>query len=159
MKTIVGIDSGQRGAFTFIKDDEVETVVMPLNGEVIDTKAIADMLLEIRSEIKLVVLEDVFAMTKASASGMLSFGRNHGRIEGILVGLKIPYVMIPAKTWQKAMFGNVSGDNTKAKALTVASQLYPNVELMATSRSRVPHDGIVDSLLIATYGVRYLKSI
>lgn len=156
--TIVGIDSGKSGAFAFIKGDEIETVVMPLIDGEIDTRAIADMFLEIRSEIKLVVLESVFAMTKASASGMLTFGMNWGKLEGILVGLKIPYACVPAKTWQKALISSDTSIDTKTRAYQAVSKLYPNVELKATARSTTPHSGLVDSLLIATYGVRYLKS-
>lgn len=151
---IIGIDPGKSGAFSFIKANEIETVVMPIVDKEIDTKAIAEMLLEVRSEIKLVVLEDIFALPKSGAASMLSFGQNHGRIEGILVALRIPYQLVAARTWQKVMFQGVTGDNTKAKAYKVASKLFPQVELKATARSTNPHEGVVDSLLIAEYGRR-----
>lgn len=151
---IVGIDSGSKGAFAFIKEDEIDVVVMPLNGDEIDIRAISDMLLEVRSEIKMVILEDVFAMQKSSASSMLTFGRSHGKLEGILCALKIPYKLVPAKTWQKVMLTGVFGIDTKAKALKVASSLFPHVELKASARARNPHTGVVDALLIAEYGRR-----
>lgn len=155
---IVGIDSGKTGGFSFIKGDEIETVVMPLCGGEIDVRAIADLLLEIRSEIELVVIEEVFAMSKSSASGMLTFGKSWGYLIGILVGLKIPYKTVAAKTWQKAMISSDTSIDTKTRAYQAVSKLYPNVELKATARSTTPHSGIVDSLLIAAYGAQFLKS-
>lgn len=157
MKLIIGIDPGKTGAITIIKGDEIETLVMPIIDTEIDTRAISDLFLEIRSEIQMVFLEDIFSLPKCSGSSMLSFGRSHGKIEGVLVALRIPYQLIRAASWQKVMFAGVTGTDTKNKALKVASKLFPQVELKATSRSKVAHSGIVDGLLIAEYGRRMLR--
>ncbi|MFN3453470.1 MAG: hypothetical protein ACK41T_00820 [Pseudobdellovibrio sp.] len=153
---IIGIDSGKSGAFAIMEREEINLIPMPLIDKEIDVKAISDMLLEIRSEIKLVVLEDIFAIPSHGASSMLSFGRNHGRIEGVLIALKIPYIMISAKTWQNVLLKGVLGDTTKTRAYKVASKLFPLVELKK-GRSKNYDEGFVDALLIAEYGKRCLS--
>ncbi len=42
----------------------------------------------------------------------------------------------------------------KEYAYTTAHRLYPSVSFLATDRCSVPHDGMVDALLIAEYGRR-----
>jgi hypothetical protein len=41
--------------------------------------------------------------------------------------------------------------DTKATSLIAAKRLFPEEKFLATSRSKVPHDGIVDAVLIGEY--------
>ena len=43
---------------------------------------------------------------------------------------------------------------TKEMSLVSAQRLYPGADLRASTRCKKPHDGIVDALLIATYGLK-----
>lgn len=151
---IVGIDPGQKGAIVIRHNDEVETIVMPMLDGEFDAVAVAELFLEIASEVKMVYLEDIFAMPKSAASSMLSFGQSHGKIVGILTALRIPYTLVRAQKWQKVMLANVTGADTKVRALKAVQKLFPMVELCPSKRSNKPHDGIVDAILISEYGIR-----
>lgn len=45
--------------------------------------------------------------------------------------------------------------DTKATSLLAAKRLFPNETFLATARSKVPHDGIVDAVLIGEYCKRH----
>lgn len=148
---IIGIDVGNKGAIVIRHHEEIETIVMPMLDGKIDAHAIAELFLEIASEIKVVYIEEVFVGKGCGAFAMLNFGMGIGQIRGILTAYKIPYVAVRPQKWQKTFFEGVTGSTTKAKALKVVKRLFPQVQLMATARSKVPHDGIVDALLISEY--------
>jgi hypothetical protein len=66
--------------------------------------------------------------------------------------------LVQPKKWQADIWANVdkiykTGKkiDTKKTSLMAAKRLFPNESFLATSRSRVPHDGIVDAALIAQY--------
>ena len=150
---IVGIDPGNTGAIVVRDANEIETIVMPVLEGQVDERAVADLFLEIASEIKHVYLEEIYAVPTSGSSSMLNFGRGHGKICGVLAALKIPYTLVRPQTWQKRVLGPRVGGTTKTRAVEVAGRLFPQVELRATSRSKNPHLGIVDALLISEYGV------
>jgi len=80
--------------------------------------------------------------------------------EGLLTGILGTYVgveikVIRAMQWRPVVFAPAKpprGD--KSANIDLARRLFPAVGLIATSRSRMPHTGIVDALLIAEYGRR-----
>jgi hypothetical protein len=55
--------------------------------------------------------------------------------------------------WQKPMLRCKPGD-TKPVALTLARQLWPEEEWLATEKCKVAHDGGIDAALIAEWGRR-----
>lgn len=122
-----------------------------------------------------VILEEQFPMpmqrktkegkiAKQASVSMFSTGLGYGIFQGLLTGLGMKYTTVHPKTWQKE-FGigtkhNEIGGvilNTKEQALLVCEELFPDVNLMASERSTVPHKGIVDALLIAMYGKRQIE--
>jgi hypothetical protein len=126
-----------------------------------------------------VLMEDLASIFGTSASSNFQFGFNNGLIVGALQAIEMPFSKIQAKKWQKAMFEgirpvevpsmekkqkgipavqkrNKDGSpkykvDTKATALIAAKRLFPKETFLATQRSKVPHDGIVDSVLIGLY--------
>jgi hypothetical protein len=150
----IGLDLGQKGAIVIRHNDEIESLVMPLLDGKTDFHALRELFLEIASELKVVYLEEVFAGPQMSRSSALSFGKDVGRIEGILLALNIPFKAVRPQAWQKVMLAGVSGSDTKVRALKAAQSLFPGVELLASSRSKIPHSGIVDALLISEYARR-----
>lgn len=59
---------------------------------------------------------------------------------------------IEVRDWQKALLGpKRNAKDTKVRALAAAKKLWPEEKWLATPRSKVPHDGIVDAALIAFY--------
>ncbi len=163
MKHWVGIDVGKMGAFAVIDEDNNLTYFpTPLIGKEVDTHKISDWLLsfkekEIQSHFVMEALHSIFG---AGAASNFTFGRVNGIIEGVLISHQMSFTKINAKKWQTAMFEGVSPIykpntkkklDTKAMALVAAKRLFPKESFLATSRSSVPHNGIVDSVLMALY--------
>ena len=60
--------------------------------------------------------------------------------------------MVVPQTWQKVCWEGVpKQDNTKATSLLAARRLFPAEKFLATQKSSVPHDGLVDAALLAKY--------
>lgn len=170
MKYYIGIDPGKSGAIVILnnKNSEVIKHVIPCIGTVIDIGAIDSILAELiflkgKDSLHLVI-EDVHALYGSSAGATFSFGYVCGVLEGIIHSLSIPHTKVQPKVWQKEMFqgipeirkpntkdGKKGALETKQMALLAAKRIFPDVDLRATTRSKNPHDGIVDALLMAEY--------
>ncbi|UOF76915.1 holliday junction resolvasE [Bacteriophage sp.] len=134
---------------------------MPTMGEEIDGHGIAGVLEGIRDAQVIIGIEKVGAMPGQGVTSMFSFGFGCGMLEGVIQTLGLPYVKITPQTWQKLAFQGVTPiyktergkdkPDTKKMALTAVNRLYPSANLLATERSKVPHKGIIDALLIAHY--------
>lgn len=168
----IGIDVGKKGAITFINKEKTlrGSFVIPLVKTEIDVNALADILKKLHSNhtIGIVGVEDVHSIFGASSKANFQFGRCLGLIEGVVSSLGISCVKVTPKNWQKEMWEGIppikintgkkskNGEvkykvDTKATSLLAAKKLFPGEDFLATSRSSVPHDGIVDGLLIAEY--------
>jgi len=165
-KYYIGIDIGLLGAIVILNRDSnevVESFVMPRIGKVVDAHQLRNILHFYRSQDCHVAFEDLHAIKNSSAGANYTFGFNGGIVEGIVAGLNLPFTRVSAKVWQKEMFvgvkqlqkpsnsGKTMVNDTKKMALIAAKRLFPQANLFATSRSSVPHNGIVDALLIAGY--------
>jgi len=158
-KTYCGIDNGLSGGIAVIEGKKVlELLTMPTvqatdtRGEY-DVHAIVEILT--RHSDATVVIEKAHAMPKLGTVSAFSFGKLYGMMIGITAALKMPYTIVHAKTWQKEMFRDLNSENTKQASVIIAKQLYPDQSFLATERSKKPHDGLTDSLLIATFGQRH----
>lgn len=165
-KYYLGCDIGKNGAFALIREDNkfIFTFKLPVIGTEIDVNRITSYLRNFRGDIKQGVMEDVHSIFNVSAKSNFQFGRALGIIEGGFAGFEIPFLKVAPKTWQKvAHLGipeiklplkvgqkNPSND-TKAMSLLAATRLFPTQDFLATEKSKKPHDGIVDALLIAHY--------
>lgn len=176
MKYHIGIDPGKDGAISIISpENKIESFVIPKIGKEVDIHELVNIVSSFKGLSCHVVLEDVHAIFGSAAKSTFSFGHTNGLIEGVLVSLKIPYTKIQPKKWQEEMFVGVptmkkpdkiskktkkvvKGKNdTKGMALYAVKRLFPNAVLLETSRCHVPHDGIVDALLLAEYSRRKFK--
>jgi len=84
-----------------------------------------------------------------------NFARGVGRgWEWMCVGLGLPYQLVAPQTWQKAMHAGTPEGDTKQRSILAAHRLFPGVSLLRTERSRVPHDGLAEALLLAEFGRR-----
>lgn len=148
MKTYIGIDPGKSGAMA----------IMPATGEVqvipFDVVKYSVALAQLRGKPNDVMccVEKVSAMPGQGVVSMFNFGHNLGVIEGLLRGYGIPYQLVPPQTWKKEF--SLSSDKTKS--IEVCQKLFPNVSLLATERSRKPHDGMAEALLMSEYARRKL---
>lgn len=157
---ILGIDPGLKGGLAFIGSNEtiVHAEPMPTNENMLDIRNISDMVSNEATLISHAFIEKATAMPKQGSVSMFKFGRVFGALEGILAALRIPYTVVPPKKWQAAMCSGVEATlEPKARALIAAQRMYPHYDFRASNRCRVAHDGIVDAVLIARYGVEVGK--
>jgi crossover junction endodeoxyribonuclease RuvC len=157
----IGIDPGlQGGIATIHKGGEITTLAMPTikigKKRMLDNALLAGTfslpnILDIKSY---AILEQQQAMPKQGVTSMFSIGYGFGALKQCLVDFNIPHEVVRAQTWQKEF--DISGrkGNTKAQALQICQNLFPNLNLLATERSKKPHEGIVDAMLIAEFARR-----
>lgn len=167
----IGIDPGLQGGIATIRDSgEISILAMPITKSgkkrVLDNAMLAGTfslsnILDIKCY---AVLEEQHPMPvfriengktkKQGATSLFSTGYGFGALKQCLVDFAIPHEVVRAQTWQKE-FG-ISGrkGNTKAQALQICQSLFPDLNLLATERSKKPHEGIVDAVLIAEFARR-----
>lgn len=103
-----------------------------------------------RAQSSCVALEKQQAMKGQGVSSTFSIGRGYGLWEGLLVGLGVPYQLVHPKTWQKELLGGLAG-GSKERSIQRAGALFPDLDLRASERSRIPHDGKADALCLAEW--------
>ena len=151
---ILGVDPGLTGALVFI-GDEIESIVMPKIGNILNLAELSEILEARRDKITHAYLESVHAMPKQGVSSSFKFGRVFGMAEAMLAAHKIPYTLVTPQAWQKVIHAGIEKSiEPKKRSLIAVTRLFPTTNLLATERSKVPHSGIVDALLIAEYGRR-----
>jgi hypothetical protein len=141
IQTIIGVDNGISGGLCAISSH---------NGAVIE--AIAMPTEEASGKTEVYVRGLLGWLDQAMRSMSISFGK----ILGLCETIQYPVCRVQVKEWQDVELGKrLAKGQTKVKALAVANDLWPEESWLATSRSRTPHDGMVDAALIAHYYLHY----
>lgn len=161
-----GIDPGKKGAIVKINSrGRVWMYTMPLlsNGDV-DLDKLCKLISKLRT--RYVCLESIHSLYAQSKGSAFTMGRVWGNCEAAVIckGHHLDYVR--PMDWQSKIWipedvvKTPEGKNdTKASSLRAARRLYPRLdlrygqnEIVHKGRQRsIPHDGIVDALLIAHY--------
>lgn len=158
-------DVGKEGAIVVFEDNHIIVkCVIPKIGDQIDIRRIKDILKDMKKESAHFVVEDVHSIFGSSAKATFNFGWSLGILEGLLTGMELPYTKVAPKKWQQEMWQGIKpvykhqkGDtkrktiDTKATSLQAAQRLFPTVDFRRSDRATIPHDGIVDALLMADY--------
>jgi crossover junction endodeoxyribonuclease RuvC len=158
MKAVLGIDPGLSGGLVVISPSRevISLNVMPTIGNELDLPALSSILSDAiyTHGIGLCCLERSQSMPKQGVASTFKYGRVCGAIEGMLAVLGIPYTMVEPVKWTKVLHLGLSRDlGPKERSSLAAKRLYPTLDLRASARSVKPHEGLVDALLIATYGL------
>ena len=156
----IGIDPGLQGGIAIINDypEIVDSLKMPIISQgkkkVYNHLALRQFFVRFEASHYYAILEQQQPMPKQGVTSMFSIGYGFGALKQCLVDFAIPHEVVRAQVWQKE-FG-ISGrkGNTKAQALQICQDLFPSTNLLATKRSKKPHEGIVDALLISEYARR-----
>jgi hypothetical protein len=166
VKRYIGMDVGILGGFAELSDEGVTVAPMPAVGDVLSLTGIKDWLISrlalCPTNRMLIGIEKVEAIHGSAAGATFQFGQARMALEMAAVMLSIPYIFVPPKQWQAVFFAGgpvikkpgkdgKDKNDTKKMARLAAERLYPDVDLLATERSKVPHSGIVDALGIAHY--------
>lgn len=158
---IGALDPGKNGGLC-IYDTSIGTLklfTVPNIGTSTDYQEFARIIEAECKDVDRMYIEEVHSIFGASAKSNFEFGYINGFLVGVLNTLRLSYHLIQPKKWQKEVWAirdivkNAKGKtDTKASSLLAAKRIFPNEDFMATSRSRVPHDGLVDASLLAYYG-------
>lgn len=153
MKRYIGCDPGASGALVCISEDGIE--IIPY-----DEENYREALERWSKDDCVAAIEKVGPMPGQGVSSTFSFGMNWGFIRGMFYTLRIPVQLIPPQTWKKLFSLNLSKEYSKAdkKARTIQTvkELFPDISLKRTPRSRTDDDGIADAIMIAEYCRRKL---
>jgi len=169
----IGIDPGLNGAiaridYTWtIRNEDPTVSVVPMPTKEVDGKR-KYVMYEIIRELSyggmgFVVLEKQQAMPGQGTVSMFRTGEGFGILQGILSAKsyedesqQLDYVIVPPQKWQKDVCPGAAGES-KRRAIKMATTLFPSVSLLATPRSKKPHDGMADALCMAEYARRIYK--
>jgi len=100
-------------------------------------------------------VERVGARPGQGVVSMYRFGKACGLLEGLLLGLGVPYITPLPRSWQAAMLKDVEGETPKIRAVIAASRLWGNLDLTL----KKDHNK-ADAALIAMYARQeHLQSI
>lgn len=172
---VCGIDVGAKGSAVLLDNGKyLDHFIFNDSKNNFDLTGFINFMLKYRKQIDHVYIEDVRSLFGMSAASNFTFGENKGILQGVVSAYKLRYSLIHSKTWQsvawrgirpitKKVKGKSKGEtvmkdkvDTKATSLLACKRLFPDVNLLATDRSKKPHDGLVDALLIAYFG--YLEN-
>lgn len=103
-------------------------------------------------------LEVAQAMPQQGLSSTFKTGRGAGLWEGIVVGLGLPYDVVHAKTWTKALLKDVPAGDPKERSMIKAQRLFgPSLPLTRPGGRVLSLDGRADAALIACYGMAQFR--
>lgn len=166
-KIYCGIDIGKAGAIAIItKENEIKTFKMPMIKTELDYESLHSLLEPYEGGNCMVVFEKLSVIFGTSKQTAFLMGHQAGAVEMACVARCIPFIKIPPKVWQKAMFtgiteiskpsktGKTTQRDTKAMALVAVKQIFPSLKLTFGERAEKPHDGLIDAILMAEYARR-----
>lgn len=158
----IGIDPGLEGAIAVRTPERIEIMPMPVVSALkgrpqYDIPALVELLDEQSVESRgaaLVTCEKLQPMPLEHGGTIANYnrGRAMALVEAICATLGIPYQLVAPRTWQSRMHLGTSGTDLKQRSIQAAQRLFPGVSLLRTERSRVPHDGMAEALLLAEWG-------
>ncbi len=163
----LGVDFGKKGGLTLLEDKRIiKKWTMPSHTEGVDIEALLAICTEVLTIATLDHLEiygeRLHAIFGSSAKSTFSFGKVYGEAIGVIEAVLKPITLVRAVDWQKDIFKeyntqeikkpNSNRRDTKAMALITANVVWPDMDWRPSPRHKIPHDGIIDSALIALYG-------
>lgn len=160
MTCYVGIDNGVSGALALVDPSGglLGRIAMPVfaarRGRSVAIVSVAGWLDDVVGEdpeVRFVIEQPGGTKSQKAA---VSMANTYGQLIAMMRLRGVVPIEITPQSWQKGMLGKVPTGRTKEYALRVATELWPGEDWLATSRSRVPHDGLVDAALIAEFGRR-----
>jgi len=162
MMRAIGIDPGQNGGLAYLSPQKVEAVPMPklsklgaaYAGTPIDWAEVHRLLESWEAwTCDAVTIEKSHAMPSQGSSSTFKFGANFGGLLAVSSTLCIDYELVVPRTWKKVVLGE-DFEHDKEGTISFVKHHHPSLNLLATSRSRKPHDGMADAVAIAHYGIK-----
>ncbi|MCK5128101.1 MAG: Holliday junction endonuclease [candidate division Zixibacteria bacterium] len=158
MKAIAGIDPGLDGGICVLVDKTISILMpMPTNTITVGRKKKRELdlpaICQAIDHVSAAIVEKVHSMPSQGVASTFKFGTGYGMLLGILAAQGTPYTLVSPQTWKKVMLRDMP--KGKGSSILRAKQLCPDIKLLATERSRKPHDGMAEAYLLARYGILY----
>jgi Holliday junction resolvasome RuvABC endonuclease subunit len=102
----------------------------------------------------LIAIEAQQAMPKQGLVSTMHLGESFGILQGIVIGLQLPLVLVKPKQWKKTVLADTPMD--KSAAINYVIQRYPKIDMNVGTRKVIYHDGIADAVCIADHAMRYM---
>ena len=165
----LGIDVGKSGALAVVDDEGkvIRLAPVPMVGKEYDVPGLLvlireTLLRDVEWKEVHVFYEALHAMPAKMGGGKTNFSRGYGlgMLETMIAALRLTSTPVRAQKWQKTMFeGQLVGKGeTKAAAERTARRLWPDqLWKVEESKSKKPHDGMIDAALIAEWGRRNFR--
>lgn len=154
-QVVVGIDNGLDGGLCAISSDGlvIAYCAMPTylrkGKREIDVKAAYQWIANLHSPCVLAIEEPL--KHARSSQAMRSMAMSFGKLLAMAEMKNLPIDCVDVHEWQKKLLGRVPKGKTKKVAFELAHRLQPDEKWLATERSKVAHDGIIDAFLIARH--------
>lgn len=159
MGVCVGIDPGLDGAIAVLGPGDLLTLYPTPTLNCTGGKRTYDFpqmrRILVGAQPALTVIERVGAMPGQGVTSMFNFGVGYGAWLGMLAALGFPHEAVTPQKWKAAVLGGTKKD--KQAAIEFIQRRFPGESLMATKRSRVPHDGMAESACLALYARQLLN--
>jgi len=169
-KCYIGVDIGKNGAISLIDSNGViHTYRMPKIKTELDYHSLARLFQSFSDQYGAdeihVISEKLGVIFGSSKQTAFSMGEQVGSLEMLCICSMTPYTKVRAVDWQKEMYvgvpeitmpgktGKLKRD-TKAMALVAIKRLCPELKLTFGEKASVPHDGLIDAVLLAMYAKR-----
>jgi hypothetical protein len=157
---VLGIDPGEKGGLALVVGPPwglEKAWVMPWKDEGPDVVELDALIARSRPNAIFLEQTGAYAMSQSSA---YSFGRTCGMIELVCQQSGIELHKVKPAEWSKVMHeGTDKRLKPKEKSLLKIVTVFPGESFLASSRSKKPHDGLVDAALIGAFGVDRLREL
>lgn len=162
---VLGIDPGLKGSFVLTDGDRyIRIFDMPVDADFdrkkvsfIGVCAILNEVEKLSSRKPRVFLERAKPMAMGSGYAF-NYGRDFQSLVIALIGWHVQ--LVEPSTWAKSMHEGIAKDlKPKAKSAIAVRDIFPHLisALPVRPKAKDFHDGPVDALLIAGYGLRRLS--
>lgn len=155
IEAYLGIDPGKYGAVAAINgaSELLELHDFPLRDDEPDLTRLGSIMrsLVLKYKIALAAIEKVHTFSHDGRAGAFAFGENRGFWRAFLAAMAIEELLVPARTWQKAITG---GGGDKGESIRVAKLLVKGAEPHLTLKK---HDGRAEGMLLAEFARRQWK--
>lgn len=157
---VIGIDPGIQGAIVAITRNKFAFWNMPIEQvgkrSEIDYFAFKELLKSVARPDSVIVLEVAIALAMGSTHAF-NYGRGFAALEIAIKELGLTAATIRPHIWCAELHEGISQElKPKVRAALAVEKLYPKfAKLIPRSKKGKMHEGVVDALLIAGYGVRH----
>lgn len=158
---ILAIDPGQAGAIVFLESAKMNFHLMPLKSDGtkdIDFFGVQDILAQYPGVRVFLERAVPFGMPTNSS---FNYGRGFAALEIAIKLAGLPVTYLEPSKWAKSMHEGIAKDlKPKAKSQIAITRLFPQyLKQIPQAKGGKYHEGVVDALLMAGYGLRSISGL